>query len=355
MQADHSSASPSMTSALARERIERAAPQLIQTASTQLAALQANKLLATAQPAAWTEKLESHLDALAAALSESEPQSFTRHVQSLANDEKALDDLRVALEVLGQAIRESLGEPVWSAVRRVLNPALEWLASSSDTRRLLHVPNEPNRVLNFTQHILDGNRIPAEKLVFDALDQGQTIRDIYLDILQPSLYRVGYLWEVGQVSIPQEHLATAITQSVLSAIYARVELPASLDRHAVVACLRGNFHEIGSRMLADFLQMAGYNARFLGTNTSIDCLLETIQTLRPDVVGLAATTEEQVNPVKQAIERIRADFTSYRPTIMVGGLAFNLVDGLWKVVEADLWRENGGQAVDELVGSSDWA
>ena len=80
-----------------------------------------------------------------------------------------------------------------------------------------------------------------------------------------------------------------------------------------------------------------------------------IQTLKPDAIGLPATTQNHVEPVKVAIDRVRADFRSYRPTIMVGGLAFNDVDGLWKTVRADLWRENGGLAVDQLVGTSDWA
>jgi hypothetical protein len=39
---------------------------------------------------------------------------------------------------------------------------------------------------------------------------------------------------------------------------------------------------------------------------------------------------------------------------MVGGLAFNYSDGLWKTVKADLWSADGGHAVDQLVGSSDW-
>ncbi|HEX3053606.1 MAG TPA: B12-binding domain-containing protein, partial [Aggregatilineaceae bacterium] len=197
----------------------------------------------------------------------------------------------------------------------------------------------------FLQAILKGDRIAADQIVREALHQG-TIRDSYLQIFQPSLYEVGRLWEVGQVSIAQEHLATAITQSALASIYARVDLPTSTEQNAIIACLSGNYHEIGPRMLADFMQMAGFNTRFLGADTPEDSLMSMISSIKPDVIGLPATTQEQVQSVQTAIERLRADFASYRPTVMVGGLAFNQVDDLWKKVKADVWGIDAGQAVD---------
>lgn len=204
----------------------------------------------------------------------------------------------------------------------------------------------------YLQSLLKGDRVQAQKLILDTFDRRfGDIRDIYLQVFQPSLYEIGRLWEIGQISIAQEHLATAITQSVLSALYARADLPSSLDQHAIVACLSGNYHEIGPRMLADFLQMAGYNTRFLGANTPEDCLLQMIEEIKPAVIGLPATTASQVEAVRLTIEHLRADFTSYRPIVMVGGLAFNLSQGLWKTVRADVWGENAGQAIDRLVGS----
>lgn len=210
----------------------------------------------------------------------------------------------------------------------------------------------PDITTAYTQFILDGERAQAHDLIFDVYRQGWTIHDIYLKVFQPSLYEVGHLWETGKVSIAQEHLATAITQSVLSAIYAQVDLPTNLDKHAIVACLAGNYHEIGPRMIADFLQLAGYNTRFLGANTPVDSVLEMIDQLRPDVIGLPATVTKHVEPVRAAIERLRADFVTYRPVVMVGGMAFNLVDGLWKEVKADVWGPDGQQAIERLIGAA---
>jgi len=341
----------------ARQQLEQALPTLSEAAAAQVIAMTPGQFPTPTDAAALRAALEQHASALASAFTSAEPATFSRHIQSTDPSAGGYEAVRVMIEVLGQMIRKQLGDPVWLAAKPALDPALEWLlAQVGYTPPSAAQPAEPEAIVRaFTTSILKGNRIEAEKLVFDAMARGYTIRDVYLRIIQPSLYEVGRLWETGQVSIPQEYLATAITQSVLSTIYARVELPANLEQRAIVACLEDNFHEIGPRMLADFLQMAGYNTRFLGTNTSPDCLIEMIQQHRPGVIGLPATTENHVEGVKAAIERVRADFTSYRPVIMVGGLAFNLVDGLWRTTKADLWRPDGAQAVDELVGSSNWS
>jgi methanogenic corrinoid protein MtbC1 len=207
----------------------------------------------------------------------------------------------------------------------------------------------------YLRALLAGDRLQAQRIVFESLEQDDaSLYDIYLGVLQPSLYEIGRLWETGRLSIAQEHLATAITQSAQAALYSRVTLPSKLDRHAVVACLTGNYHDIGPRMLADFLQLAGYNARFLGANTPIDSLLGMIQDLKPEVIGLPATTPDQVESVRRAIEQIRTDFHGYRPTVMVGGLAFNLIDGLWKSVKADVWGPDARRALDHLLGTTAW-
>ncbi|MFC1960641.1 B12-binding domain-containing protein [Chloroflexota bacterium] len=355
MQGDNSISPISPTAAIVIKQIDQLIEERSQSVAAQITALNPGIYPTQSDIESLYDDIEQHLTALQTALANNDPQSFSLHMKSGCTDLESCAHLLLLVEIIGQEIRQHFGEQTWLLTKPVLDPALEWLATQTTSLPIEQQLTDTNIVRLYTQSILNGNRLQAEKLVFDTLDQGRNIRDIYLKIIQPSLYEVGRLWEIGQVSVAQEHLATAITQSILSAIYARVKLPSSLEQHASVACLEGNYHEIGPRMLADFLQMAGYNTRFLGTNTSVETLIEMIQTLKPVVIGLPATTSNHVETVKLAIDRVRTDFTSYRPTIMVGGLAFNDVDGLWKTVRADLWQENGGLAVDQLVGTSDWA
>ncbi|NDJ74898.1 MAG: hypothetical protein GYB65_01455 [Chloroflexi bacterium] len=293
-----------------------------------------------------------HLEALTAAIRHSNPRTLADYAQGMAGDlasRRTGYNLAHLLELIGQEIHERLGEEVWHSVQPPLDAALRALNGEPGNLPLVTEISPVAVMQAYLQAVLNGDRLAAQDVVLSAIAQGLTVRQVYLDVFQPALYEIGALWEQGQVSVAQEHLATVITQTILSRIYTDVTLTPRNGRSAIVACLDENYHEIGPRMIADFLHMAGYDTRFLGANTPRESLLHMIDDIKPDVVGLPSTMQHHVDVVQQAIEHIRADFASYRPTIMVGGIAFNLVDGLWQRVGADVWRSDGGQAVDELI------
>jgi MerR family transcriptional regulator, light-induced transcriptional regulator len=49
----------------------------------------------------------------------------------------------------------------------------------------------------------------ARAVVDEAIAAGVPVRASYLEVLQPTLYEVGRRWSHAEVSIAQEHLATA--------------------------------------------------------------------------------------------------------------------------------------------------
>lgn len=296
-----------------------------------------------------------HIEFLVAAMHANSSKQFVeyiRWVRVLLGAREASDNLMNMLELLGQRIRDTQGEAVWAHVRPILDAGLQALQTDHIDHKLVVMPPPTALMRAYLNAILKGNRVLATKLVLDAVKAGMPARDIYLDVFQTALYEVGRQWEIGQISVAHEHLATAITQTVLATLYHEIPLPAAREESAIIACLSGNTHELGPRILADFLQMAGFDAYFIGADTPETSLLEMIQDIKPAVVGLPATLPRHIEPVRQMIEIIRSEFVSNRPRIMVGGIAFNLVDNLWQDVQADVWGYDAQQAVDRLVGES---
>ena len=59
---------------------------------------------------------------------------------------------------------------------------------------------------------------------------------LYVDVIQPSQYRVGELWEGGKISVATEHLATATNSYVASACYAPLARASTGGPRALIAC-----------------------------------------------------------------------------------------------------------------------
>src|SRR5215213_2865099 len=109
----------------------------------------------------------------------------------------------------------------------------------------------------------------ARNVLDDAIEAGMSVRRIYLDVLQPALYEIGRRWSHAEISVAQEHLATAATQSAMARLAERLADGPRRVRpgSAVVACVSDELHALGGRMVADYLEADGWNVAFLGQLT----------------------------------------------------------------------------------------
>lgn len=93
------------------------------------------------------------------------------------------------------------------------------------------------------------------------------MKSIYLEVLQPVQREIGNLWQTNEVSVAQEHYCTAATQLIMGRLYPYLHLAPRNGKRVVVACVGGELHEVGARMVADILEMEGWDSYYLGANT----------------------------------------------------------------------------------------
>jgi MerR family transcriptional regulator, light-induced transcriptional regulator len=102
-------------------------------------------------------------------------------------------------------------------------------------------------------------------------------------------YEVGRLWQVNEISVAQEHYCTAATQLVMSQLYPQLFASEKTAGTLVAACVAGDLHEIGLRMVTDFFEMAGWNTFYVGSNMPTEEIVDTLVLRRADVLGISAT------------------------------------------------------------------
>jgi len=170
--------------------------------------------------------------------------------------------------------------------------------------------------------LLEGKRLDCTHIVQNLLDQGVPIKTLYTDLFQKSLYHVGELWEFNRISVAKEHLATAITEGLMNLTY-----PLLFDsdwyekgRKIIISCAANEYHQIGGKMVADICELNGWDSHFLGANTPVDHMLEYIQEVKPDLIGLSLSVYFNMASLKKELEAIRSNFTHL--DIFIGGQAF---------------------------------
>lgn len=193
--------------------------------------------------------------------------------------------------------------------------------------------------------LLGGERRMASQLILDAVEDGVSVKEIYLHVFQPCQHEIGRLWQTNQVSVAEEHYVTAATQLVMSQLYPRIFSKQKAGYRLVATCVSGELHEIGVRMVADFFEMEGWDAYYLGANTPTESILETLETREADVLAISATITFNLAGVTEMIEGIRATDVGESVRILAGGRPFNLTEGLWKKVGADGYAPNAQEAI----------
>jgi len=173
---------------------------------------------------------------------------------------------------------------------------------------------------SYLAHLIRGSRQACSEVVQTLLDESISIRLIYEDLFQRALYRIGSLWEVHEISVATEHLATAITESLMALTYRVMFARNPVHRSAVVACTVNEHHQIGGKMVADLLEMHGWDAYFLGANTPIADLLEMIEDKKPNLVGLSVSVYFSMPGLLDTVAAIRKLYLDL--PILIGGQAF---------------------------------
>lgn len=166
-----------------------------------------------------------------------------------------------------------------------------------------------------------GDRRQAFDIVRRARDGGLALRSIYLEVFQPTLREIGRLWEQNELTVAEEHLATAITQAAMLRLYTQEESPGG-GPTLVAACAETERHEVGLRMLCDIMDLEGWTTYFLGAAVPPESLIELVRDRNADVLALSASIAPHLSQLRSTITAVRTALGRERPLILVGGRPF---------------------------------
>ncbi|MDZ7792150.1 MAG: cobalamin-dependent protein [Spirochaetia bacterium] len=198
---------------------------------------------------------------------------------------------------------------------------------------------------DYIMTVLSGDRHDASKLIMNAFEQGMSIQDMYLRVFQPCQYEIGDLWESGQVSVAQEHYFTATSQVVLSQLYSHFPFKKSRGKQAIITCAAGELHEVGARMVADFLEFEGWDTFFTGANTPVPDIIHTIDELNASLLGVSVTIAYNLPMAMDLISEVRESFPPEKLKIVVGGRAFSTSEKIWRKTAADGYASSAEESI----------
>jgi methanogenic corrinoid protein MtbC1 len=173
---------------------------------------------------------------------------------------------------------------------------------------------------DYLDALLDGNRAKCHTMVQSLIDTKTDVRDIYLNLFKRSLYEVGELWQDNKISVSHEHLATALTESLMNLVYPLLFSAEHINKTVIVSCSYLELHQVGAKMIADVFELNRWHAYFLGANTPVEDLITMIDEVQPNVIALSVSIYFNIPALESTIRSIRLKHPEL--PIIVGGQAF---------------------------------
>lgn len=226
------------------------------------------------------------------------------------------DAFALLLDSWIMAILSLLKEPECNELARPLQYVREHLDQPVENRASgMPAPSKADAAL--VEHIVRGDLEGARNILF-RLPSDRFPRDrLAADVLLPAMAEIGRLWELDELEIFQEHLATETIRTLIAGLTANAPEPGEQGRTALVSCAPEDKHDLIPLALAAHLTFRGWSAKNLGGSLPAAQITRAVAILRPDALFLTFTMLSVLEGVLDVIARVRPEFPDCR--IILGG------------------------------------
>lgn len=192
--------------------------------------------------------------------------------------------------------------------------------------------------------LVAGDEAGAWTLLEAALVSDMRPDDVLLELIAPALCAIGMRWERGELSVADEHRASAVASRLISRLGARFARRGVKRGTVVLAAAPGELHALPVAIAANLLRWRGFDVVELGADTPAEALAEAAAG-EPDLlaVGLVCTSNFTRRSVRRATVLVHR--ASPGVPVLLGGAAISDRDHAHQL-GADVFT--GGRA-DEVV------
>ena len=136
----------------------------------------------------------------------------------------------------------------------------------------------------------------------DSLLAALTLDVVVGEVLVPYLHGVGERWKRGELSVAQEHFISNVIRGRLLALSRGWDR--GLGPRAVLASAEGDQHDLPVLLFGVVLRTHGWRITFLGADTPVTSLTETVREIQPNVVVVAGTVRGVFDPLVEELREV---------------------------------------------------
>lgn len=221
-----------------------------------------------------------------------------------------------------------------------VDPAdLDALRDSTATRRKGRSPKgKSNWPKRFERQLLAGDEAGAWAVAQDALASGVNPDEFHLSVLIPTMRSIGIQWESGNITVAEEHQASAIALRIVGRMGPQFAKRGRKRGHIVIGAPPEDNHSLPTSIFADLLRARHFRVSDLGGNVPTESFVKFV-VAQPALtaIGIGVTTKDNEDNVRSLVAALKE---ACEVPVIIGGSA--IPDAALAIaLGADAWSGDG--------------
>jgi methylmalonyl-CoA mutase cobalamin-binding domain/chain len=163
-----------------------------------------------------------------------------------------------------------------------------------------------------------------------------------------AMFDLGEMWKRGEVFLPEVVASAEVFKAanaiIEPALLAQKDPDAAANVLILMCTVKGDLHDLGKNMVGAMLRTSGFDVHDMGKDVSADRIIEAINELNPQILGMSALLTTTVPYQETVIKRLEAAGMRDKIKVMVGGAP---VTPEWaEKIGADGYANNAPEAVE---------
>lgn len=190
-------------------------------------------------------------------------------------------------------------------------------------------------------NLLKGQKSDFYKLIENNLNNFDNNIFLFIEeLINPLMYKIGQMWQLNELSVAKEHLASSIIDEVINFYIKENFFDNSSKFKAIISTVGDETHNLGIRIVGKYLESCGFNVKNLSSKISNKELINSVYDLKPDLVVLSVTLYSNVAILQQIVKELKSDYNLFSGKIVVGGQGLYVSDKMILIEEADFCSKN---------------
>ena len=192
--------------------------------------------------------------------------------------------------------------------------------------------------------VVNGKHLEIEDLVKRALDQNTDMNAIINDALIAAMDVVGQKFSRSEIFVP-EMLVSAVSMKKGLDIFKPLLGSKETESKGTIlmGTVKGDLHDIGKNLVIMILEGAGFKVIDLGVDLNVEKVIQQVQEVKPDILGLSALLTTTMPEMRNVIKALEQNGLRKSVKVMVGGAPIDA--SFAKKIGSDGYGKDAAEAV----------